>query len=518
VKNLLNTTDQSCGVRGVAGAGKTTLQREVHRGLKEGGHGVIAIAPTASAAKTLRDEGFSQATTAADFLQNHSKFDLHGAVVICDEAGLQSNRQGEDLLRLAKEHEMRVIFVGDVRQHVSVEAGDFLRVLETHSQLSRWEVSEIQRQQHAGYKAAVAQLSSGAARDGMAALDKLGWVHGGQTNYLKDAAAAYFHSTDDGKNLDRCLAVSPTWEENRHLTHEIRSGLKERDLLPKEETPCTVYDSLRWTVQQRSNWRNYQPGQTVTFSKSVAGMKAGESAKIEHVEKGKVLLSGEKLLPLKNAASFDVGLPKPLGVCPGDKILIRANQRSLGLINGQVLTVGRIGADGSLHTREGITVPPAFEQWTHGYVVTSHKAQGRTCERVVVAAARLDAKSAYVACSRGREFCSVHTPDKAALISHLPEGNRCAALDVLAANPRTDLSVQLRSTAYREIIAGVRRVHAQVNHRTEQARQMNMRYHKERQRVEKAERMTTPRQTSAPSERPRLDFAPGQSQRTGIGI
>ena len=30
------------------------------------------------------------------------------------------------------------------------------------------------------------------------------------------------------------------------------SGLKERDLLPKDDTPCTVHDSLRWTVQQRA--------------------------------------------------------------------------------------------------------------------------------------------------------------------------------------------------------------------------------------------------------------------------
>jgi conjugative relaxase-like TrwC/TraI family protein len=518
VKMILNTPDQCFGTRGVAGAGKTTLQREVHRGLKEAGHGVIAIAPTASAAKTMREEGFFQATTAADFIQNHSKFYLHGAVVICDEAGLQSNRHGEVLLRLAKQHDMRVIFVGDVRQHVSVEAGDFLRVLETHSQLSRWEVSEIQRQQHAGYKAAVGLLSSGAARDGLAALDKLGWVHEGQANYLKDAAAAYFHSTDDGKNLDRCLAVSPTWEENRHLTHEIRSGLKERDLLPKAETPCTVHDSLRWTVQQRGNWRNYQTGQLVTLTKSVSGIKAGESATIERVEKGKLLLSGDKALSLKNAASFDVGITRPIGICPGDKIQIRANQKSLGLINGQVLTVDKIEVGGALRTREGVTVPPAFKQWTHGYVVTSHKAQGRTCERVVVAAARLDAKSSYVACSRGRALCSVHTPDKAALMSHLPEGNRRAALDVLAANPRMDLSIRLRSTAYRKIIADVRRTHAQVNRRTEQARQMVMRHNEQRQRVANAERVAAPRHTPAESERPHFDFNPVQFQRTGIGI
>jgi conjugative relaxase-like TrwC/TraI family protein len=522
VTQILNTKDQCCGTRGVAGAGKTTLQREVHRGLNEAGHRIIAIAPTASAAKTLQTEGFKEATTVADFLQNGpSRFDLHKAVVICDEAGLQSNRQGEALLRLAQQNEMRVIFVGDVRQHVSVEAGDFLRVLETHSNLSRWEVTEIQRQQHAGYKDAVGLLSSGAARDGLAALDKLGWVHEGRGNYLKDAAAAYLHLTNEGRNLDRCLAVSPTWEENRHLTQEIRSGLKERDLLPKEDTACTVHDSLRWTVQQRGNWRNYQRGQVVTLTKSIGGWKAGESATMARAANGNVVLASgdqERLLSLKSAGSFDVALPRPIDVCTGDKILIRANARPLGLINGQVLTVEKIELDGALHTREGITVPATFKQWTHGYVVTSYKAQGRTCERVVVAAARLDAKSSYVACSRGRKLCSVHTPDKAALMAHLPEGNRKAALDVVVANPRTDLSIQLRLPAYREIIADVRRTHAQVNRRTEQARQIVIRHNAERQRVENAERVAVPRESVTPAERTRLNFEPVQSQRMRIGI
>jgi ATP-dependent exoDNAse (exonuclease V) alpha subunit len=213
-----------------------------------------------------------------------------------------------------------------------------------------------------------------------------------------------------------------------------------------------------------------------------------------------------------------VGLPRPIDVCAGDKILIRANARPLGLINGQVLTVEKIEPDGALHTRESLTVPVTFKQWTHGYVVTSHKAQGRTCERVVVAAARLDAKSSYVACSRGQELCSVHTPDKAALMAHLPEGYRLAALDVMVANPRTDLSVQLRLPAYREIMAEVRRTHAEVNRRTEQARQMVIRHEQERERIEKAERIATPRQSVTPAERPQLNFEPVQSQRMRIGI
>ena len=63
--------------------------------------------------------------------------------------------------------------------------------------------------------------------------------------------------------------------------------------------------------------------------------------------------------------------------------------------------------------------------------MTSHAAQSKTVDHVIVAAERLDAKAAYVACSRGRHTCTVHTPDKAALFDRLPSGNRAAALDML---------------------------------------------------------------------------------------
>ena len=156
VASILSTRDRVFSFRGVAGAGKTTTLREVQRGLSEAGHTVFAVTPTASAARVLRNEGFAQATTVEDFLRNAEKRGgLQNAVVICDEAGLKSNRQGAELLRLAEKHNMRVLLVGDVRQHVSVEAGDFLRVLEAHSKLGRCQVEEIHRQIPDEYRAAV---------------------------------------------------------------------------------------------------------------------------------------------------------------------------------------------------------------------------------------------------------------------------------------------------------------------------------------------------------------------------
>jgi hypothetical protein len=141
----------------------------------------------------------------------------------------------------------------------------------------------------------------------------------------------------------------------------------------------------------------------------------------------------EITLDLLRADSFDVARSWQIEVSPGDKVLlIRANDKRLGLINGQVLTISSIAPDGALQTKEGLCVPVDFRQWCHGYVVTSHKAQGWTADHVVVAPERLTTKGAYVACSRGRRSCIVHTPDKARLIERLPEGNRRAALDMLS--------------------------------------------------------------------------------------
>src|SRR5579862_9242466 len=79
---------------------------------------------------------------------------------------------------------------------------------------------------------------------------------------------------------------------------------------------------------------------------------------------------------------------------PGDKLLIRANDKGQGLINGQVLTVAEVDANGSIATQEAIRIPTGFRRWCHGYAITSHNAQRRTCDHAIVAADKLGAKAA----------------------------------------------------------------------------------------------------------------------------
>ncbi len=183
--------------------------------------------------------------TLSDFLQNvvpRESGRLAGAVLICDEAGLTSNQQGAELLEVAERHAARVLFLGDSRQHSSVEAGDFLRVLESHSQLHRVELTAIRRQQNKAYRHAVRWLAAGATRGGLERLDQLGWLKESGAGYLKAAADDFLRLSEHGRKPDRVLAVTPTWAEHEVFTAELRAH------------PCEIHhrDTMSPCNQQRA--------------------------------------------------------------------------------------------------------------------------------------------------------------------------------------------------------------------------------------------------------------------------
>ena len=436
VLETLQTTDRAYAIRGCAGAGKTTCLQAIQKGLEAVGRNAYYLAPTAAAVEVLRRDGFSQATTVHDFLANqvkrHSE-QIHQSVLIIDESSLLSTQLGAALLKTAQIHDARVLFVGDVRQHVSVEAGDFLRVLEQHSKLRFSELQDIRRQIPADYNRAIRLMARGDVSEGLEQLDQLGCIQEGKGDYLRQAAAAYVDATRKGGSLDRCIAIAPTWDENHRLTEAIREQLKQSGKL-HSSTQIQIQDPLDWTTQQRAEARSYRPGMVVTLPLRAGRLDPGQSLVVERVESGRLCFQNqpEPLDPAKHADKLQVSTTRQIELASGDPILIRRNARKLGLVNGEVLTCSSIQPDGSIQTQEGKVLPPTFRDFCHGYVVTSHKSQGRTHDHVIVAAQQLDAKTAYVACSRGRHQASVFTPDKARLFDGVEQsGDRLAASDVL---------------------------------------------------------------------------------------
>ncbi len=175
----------------------------------------------------------------------------------------------------------------------------------------------------------------------------------------------------------------------------------------------------------------------MTFNARVGSIARGQTFRVDRIESGQVWLKGHhRSIDVDRCSrKLVVSLPRTIEICAGDKILVRSNCRDAGLVNGQVLTVQQLNTDGSLRTKEGKVVPSSFRHFCHGYVVTSHKSQGRTHDQVVIAAEQLDSKSAYVACSRGRRAAAVFTPEKAHLMKRLERSaDRLAATDVIGAS------------------------------------------------------------------------------------
>jgi hypothetical protein len=86
-------------------------------------------------------------------------------------------------------------------------------------------------------------------------------------------------------------------------------------------------------------------------------------------------------------------------------------------------------------------IPAEYRTFTHGYAVTSHAAQGKTVDEVLLVASSrslpaINREQFYVSISRGRERCQVFTDDAEMLRSHVTHSS--ARLAAVEAMPQRD--------------------------------------------------------------------------------
>jgi conjugative relaxase-like TrwC/TraI family protein len=433
VRHILSSRDGVIGLRGGAGVGKTSLMKEAVAGIEASGKQVFAFAPSALASRgVLRSEGFGEADTVASLLANRDTQEkIAGQVVLVDEAGQLGAATMRKLLALAKEKQARVILAGDVRQHGAVERGDALRILEENGGLMSAEVRGIQRQRGT-YREAVAAISRGDVARGFETLESMGAVvEAGDGERHRLLAADYVEAVSRGKST---LVVSPTHAEGRRVTEAIRGELKAAGQLGKTEKPFLQCRNLSLTEAERGDAKNYQPGYTVQFHQNVKGFSRGEKLTVTgRSDRGVIVTRGDgssAVLPLSEAKKFSVYDSGELPIAAGDRLRITQNgftlpekKRGKGhrLNNGAVYQVEGFTKGGDIRLTNGWVVPKDYGHLAHGYVSTSHGAQGATVDRVLIAqsAASLPASSReqfYVSASRGRESVKLYTDDKRALL------------------------------------------------------------------------------------------------------
>lgn len=459
VEHLLKSRDRVMLLRGKAGVGKTTLLREIDKALNARGHRVVPIAPTSDASRgVLRDAGFADANTVKTFLDNPQLRELaRGGVLWVDEAGLIGTPTMNSMFAAAKSLNARVILCGDTQQHAPVERGDALRLLESRIGLVPAELSEVMRQQGT-YKEAVELIASQKFDKGIAALDKLGAIRELPGNDWVPLVTDYLDVVRRGQSA---MVISPTHAEGNGITSLVRAALKREGVISQDETVLPQVKTLAWTEVQRGDARQYVPGHVVDFHRAVGkgrnAIKPGERFEVLGVnDKGQVRIRGkdgaERDLPLNRTASFSVGEQAQIRIAVGETIRMTGGGRTADgqhrLNTGAIHRIAGFSGEGNLVLDNGWQVSRDFGKLDHGYVSTSHAAQGRTVDWVFIAQGRqseaaASAEQVYVSVSRGKQGVRLYVQDRTVLLDAFRRmSERRSAVELMSGTSNADKSRQ----------------------------------------------------------------------------
>ena len=336
----------------------------------------------------------------------------------------------------------RIVLSGDTGQHASVVRGDALRSLEQHSDFQSGQLTRIRRQRKAEYRKAVELAAQKRTVEAFTQLERMGGIVESSNDNLHDKAAqSYLKALGQNQSA---LLVAPTWAEIEAVTEKVRAALKTSGRLTGEEKEFEVFDSLSWTEAQKRDARQYRPGMVIRFNQSKGGFDKHETVSVVAVENDSLKVQrsdgSESIFKVGKGfalfASCDVGEKRKLKVAAGDKLLLQANAARKRFINGELVEVQTIQGD-SIMLADGRVIPKTYRMFTHGYAVTSHAAQGKTVDEVLVVASSrslpaVSQQQFYVSISRGRERCLVFTDDAERLRSHITHSSaRLTAVEVV---------------------------------------------------------------------------------------
>jgi ATP-dependent exoDNAse (exonuclease V) alpha subunit len=401
-----------------------------------------------------------------------------GQVLWIDEAGLVSSADMRKLMDVAKRHGNRVILSGDYTQHASVEAGDAFRLLEKEAGVKLVRLSEIRRQTVPEYRKAIEAISQGtgkAAQKGFDALDRMGSIveaSGPERHGL--LVADYLKAAEDGKSA---LIIAPTHSEGNKLTDELRRALKQRGALGNERE-FIARKSTGWTDAQKGDIRNYEPGMVVEFNQNAKGYAKGEKSVVAQDDGGLYLLKtdGSRTpVPVNQAKRFDVFRTREIELAKGDRIRITKNgearvdgqKKGTRVNNGDIFTVEGFTKEGDIHLEKGRLLPRDWGHMSLGYVDTSYSSQGKTVDRVFIAAGNESLPAAnqqqwYVSASRGREMAKVYVESKKDVRDAIARtGKRLSAVELTHTRLRSTWRDRFKQSLERNRVARFMRERAQ---------------------------------------------------------
>lgn len=342
-------------VRGLAGTGKSYMLSKARQAWDEGGLHVIGAALAGKAADGLQSGSGIASQTLHSLLseiEQGQRILNDKTVVVIDEAGMIGTRQLHRLLGQVHAAGAKVVLVGDHQQLQPIDAGGVFRKLS--EELGYAGLEDIRRQQDAKDVDMIKRLIGGQA---LAVIEQL--TAAGQLRVEADDKAAAVMVDD-------------------------------------------------WMAQRDPE----RPGESLML----AGTKS-DVRKLNQLARQRLMADGR----LHSVVTMEMESgDKDFAI--GERVIFTRNSRALGVRNGQLGTLegwrldARSGAiemtvrlDGSDAIRfDSIQ----YGHLDHGYAISTHKAQGITCDQVnvLLSESMTDREWIYVAMSRHHQRLRVFAP------------------------------------------------------------------------------------------------------------
>jgi conjugative relaxase-like TrwC/TraI family protein len=418
VTGLLSSCDKVQIVDAAAGVGKSTMLGVYDQGMKLAGKNVTYLATTTPAVGVLRQDGFDAETVAKFLMSEKMQNAAKGGYVVVDEASMLGLRDTFRLFGIAKENNMKLVLMGDSRQHSSVSAGAVMRLLQEYGAVRAHRIANIKRQKNKHHKEAVALMFSGKTLQGFDILDKkLGWVKEIADSEQRYAAMAreYVDALKSGTMWNQLLLISPTHAEGRQVTAAVRALMRQEGMLGREDHEFTQWVNANLTEAEKGDARNYRPGTVdmVQFFQNAPGHKAGS-----RVELG---AAGVSSLPIAQGEKFQAYRKETVKFAEGDILRFTAGGMTLDghqIRNGSAYKIAGF-TPAAIKLDNGWLVANDFGHFKHG-IETSPGSQSKTVTHAIVGQSSQSfgassQEQEYVTASRARVRVTIYTDNKADL-------------------------------------------------------------------------------------------------------
>lgn len=442
VWDTLQSRDQVVGINGAAGAGKSFAMRTFAQIARDQGYTVRGLAPTSTARKELEQNGIASVT-----LAKHNQ-ELRRApkpsrskerrLYLLDESSLAGAKQVHRLIKHLRPQD-RVVLVGDVRQHQSIDAGRIFHQLQLAG-MQTIKLDRIMRQrENPDLLEAVQHFQRGDVPEALRKLDGMEAIQEitNRAKRFESIAKRFAESPAD------TLVISPDNLSRREINQAIRRELKAAGGIGQGDfTVSNLIPRNELYGEDARMAANYEVGNWVRVGRAdqALGVKAGDYLQVVRRDTAintvtAITAAGKSLTydPDRSDLRASLYRVETHEYAVGDQIQLTAPWKKQGLANRERGTIEALDGRGNVDLRmegkagsTGRLVRFNLRDFAHldwAYSMTSFSSQSMTVRNVLVhidtqdprVSGLLDKVLAYVAASRASHDLRFYTDDKSGL-------------------------------------------------------------------------------------------------------